>query len=87
MKYEMFGDTGLTVSKLALGCGPFGSHLSEEESFKILDEFIENGGTMLDTANIYGRWAKGYLPRSEMCVGKWIIATVLFLTASVPVRI
>lgn len=41
MKYEMFGDTGLTVSKLALGCGPFGSHLSEEESFKILDEFIE----------------------------------------------
>ena len=31
MKYEMFGDTGLTVSKLALGCGPFGSHLSEEE--------------------------------------------------------
>ena len=62
MKYEMFGDTGLTVSKLALGCGPFGSHLSEEESFKILDEFIENGGTMLDTANIYGRWAKGYLP-------------------------
>mgnify|MGYP000227662695 CR=1 FL=1 len=54
MKYEMFGDTGLTVSKLALGCGPFGSHLSEEESFKILDEFIENGGTMLDTANIYG---------------------------------
>lgn len=72
MKYEVFGDTGLTVSKLALGGGPFGSHMSEEESFTVLDAFVENGGTMLDTANIYGRWAPGNAPRSELCIGKWL---------------
>jgi aryl-alcohol dehydrogenase-like predicted oxidoreductase len=68
MKYRQMGKTGLRVSELCLGAMTFGRETTEEDSFKILDHFVEVGGNFIDTADVYsagtseeilGRWLKG----------------------------
>jgi len=68
MNYRQMGRTGLRVSELCLGAMTFGRETTEEDSFKILDRFIEAGGNFIDTADVYtagvseeilGRWLKG----------------------------
>ena len=44
----------LTVSRLALGAMLFGGATPEDESHRILDRFLEAGGTLIDTADVYG---------------------------------
>ena len=41
MKYRQMGKTGLRVSELCLGTMTFGRETTEEDSFKILDHFVE----------------------------------------------
>ncbi|MDQ0753541.1 aryl-alcohol dehydrogenase-like predicted oxidoreductase [Streptomyces africanus] len=68
MKYRTLGNSGLTVSKLALGTMYFGSQNTEEEAFALLDAFTEAGGNLLDTSNVYS----GSL--SEQIIGRWLAA-------------
>jgi len=68
MKYRKLGNTGLVVSSLALGTMYFGDETPEEEAFKILDAFIEAGGMLIDTADVY---VKGV---AEQVVGRWLAA-------------
>jgi aryl-alcohol dehydrogenase-like predicted oxidoreductase len=44
----------LTVSRLALGAMLMGESTPEDESHRILDRFLEAGGTLIDTADTYG---------------------------------
>ena len=57
MEYTTLGDTGTTVSGLALGCMSFGSEhewmLDEEEGRELVERAIELGITFFDTANVY----------------------------------
>jgi len=61
MDYTKFGNTGLEVSRLCLGCMTFGlpdrgAHewtLDEEASRPILRQAVEAGITFFDTANVY----------------------------------
>ncbi|GLZ06584.1 oxidoreductase [Actinomadura sp. NBRC 104412] len=58
---------------IALGTMWFGTSVSEEESFAILDRFVEAGGTMLDTANNYAFWLNGGVGgESEEVLGRWL---------------
>lgn len=57
---------------IALGGGVLGSRISDQASFDILDCFVGNGGTFIDTANVYGRWNPGNLPLSELLIGRWM---------------
>ena len=53
----------------------FGGKLEEKDSHQQLDAYIEKGGNMLDTANIYGRsrmTGDGYAGRSEEIIGTWM---------------
>jgi aryl-alcohol dehydrogenase-like predicted oxidoreductase len=68
MNYRQMGKTGLRVSELCLGAMTFGRETTEEDSFKILDRFVEADGNFIDTADVYsdgkseeilGRWLKG----------------------------
>ena len=68
MNYRQMGKTGLRVSELCLGAMTFGREATEEDSFKLLDRFVEAGGNFIDTADVYsdgkseeilGRWLKG----------------------------
>ena len=65
MKYRKLANTGTSVSTIALGAMDFGSKTDEAEAFAILDRFIEAGGNLIDTANVYGGG------ESEKLVGRW----------------
>ena len=65
MKYRKLADTGTSVSNLALGAMDFGSKTGDTEAFAILDRFIEAGGNLVDTANVYGGG------ESEKLLGRW----------------
>ena len=59
MRYVRLNGTGLRVSALALGTGPFASHISDKVAEEILDTYVGEGGNFIDTANVYGRWNPG----------------------------
>jgi aryl-alcohol dehydrogenase-like predicted oxidoreductase len=57
MRYKLLGKSGLRVSELCLGTMTFGEDWgwgsSQEESRKIYDAFMSDGGNFIDTANVY----------------------------------
>jgi hypothetical protein len=61
MEYTTLGDTGVTVSKLCLGCMSFGDpdwrEWVQEESFghELVERAIDLGINFFDTANMYSR--------------------------------
>jgi len=66
MEYRLLGPTGLEVSELCLGAMMFGTRTDEATSAGILDAFVEAGGNIIDTADIYGDGA------SEDVLGRWL---------------
>src|SRR6185503_9207088 len=67
------GDSGLTTPRLVLGGNVFGFTVRGEEGFRILDRFVEAGGTMIDTADIYSSWVPGNVGgESETFLGEWL---------------
>ncbi len=66
MQYRQMGKTGLRVSELCLGAMTFGRETPEDESYAIMDRFVEQGGNFIDTADVYSRGI------SETIVGKWM---------------
>jgi aryl-alcohol dehydrogenase-like predicted oxidoreductase len=53
----------------------FGSTISENQSFRLLDRYHAAGGTFLDTANNYAFWVEGCSGgESEAVLGRWIRA-------------
>ena len=66
MEYRTLGRTGCVVSTLALGTMTFGAETSEQDAHAQLDRFVELGGILIDTADVY---AAG---RSEEIVGGWL---------------
>jgi aryl-alcohol dehydrogenase-like predicted oxidoreductase len=73
MKIKNLGQSGLEVSNLCFGGNVFGWTVNEENSFKLLDAFVEAGGTFIDTADVYSRWVPGnHGGESETIIGKWM---------------
>jgi aryl-alcohol dehydrogenase-like predicted oxidoreductase len=66
MEHRFLGATGLKVSELCLGAMTFGRESDEETSHRMLDRFVEAGGTFIDTADVYGTGA------SEEILGRWL---------------
>jgi aryl-alcohol dehydrogenase-like predicted oxidoreductase len=75
----MLGESaGITVSRIALGCGNFGGvgsapaffgqGLTEDQAFELMDAAWESGIDWFDTADAYGGG------RSERAVGRWMAA-------------
>ena len=56
----------LTVSRLALGTMLMGGDTPVDESHRILDRFVDAGGTLIDTADTYGDG------RSERTLAPWL---------------
>jgi aryl-alcohol dehydrogenase (NADP+) len=65
VRYRKLGTTGIVISPFALGTMYFGDEKPEQEAFAILDAFMEAGGNLIDTADVYvgsvveqiiGRW-------------------------------
>ncbi|MCX7521762.1 aldo/keto reductase [Microbacterium sp. STN6] len=66
MRYRMLGNSGAVVSEFALGTMTFGHEADEATSHRILDTFIEAGGTFIDTADVYSSGT------SESIIGSWL---------------
>ena len=68
MLYRKLGNSGIAVSRIALGTMYFGSETLEADAFSILDAFIEAGGNLVDTADVYVGGV------SEQIIGRWFAA-------------
>jgi aryl-alcohol dehydrogenase-like predicted oxidoreductase len=54
MRYRPLGNSGLLVSVVGLGCNNFGRRLDVEQTRAVVDAAIDEGITLLDTAETYG---------------------------------
>jgi len=68
MEYRTLGPSGCAVSALALGTMTFGSETDEDTAWAQLDRFIEAGGNLVDTADVYSGGG------SEEIIGRWFVA-------------
>ena len=66
MEYRLLGSSGCSVSNLALGTMTFGSESDEAVSHAQLDVFLEAGGNLVDTADVYSAG------KSEKIIGRWL---------------
>ncbi len=65
----------ITGPRIVLGGNPFGWTADEPMSFAILDAYVEGGGVMLDTADVYSAWIPGNSGgESETIIGAWMKA-------------
>lgn len=65
MEFRTLGRSGCAVSNLCLGTMTFGSESDEQVSHAQLDRFVEAGGTLVDTADVYSAGV------SEEIIGRW----------------
>ncbi|HUH18241.1 aldo/keto reductase [Albibacterium sp.] len=73
MKNRTIGKSTLSVAPIAFGANVFGWTLNEKESFYILDEFVDNGFNLVDTADTYSTWVPGNEGgESEIIIGNWL---------------
>jgi aryl-alcohol dehydrogenase (NADP+) len=77
MDFSTLGGSGCAVSRLCLGTMTFGAETDEDGAHAQLDRFVEAGGTMVDTADVY---AGG---RSEEIIGRWLARRPADLTEAV----
>jgi len=76
MDYRHLGRSGLKVSRLALGTMNFGMVTDETASFSIMDQALDHGINLFDTADVYGGpqspdMEQGY-GISEEIIGRWL---------------
>ena len=75
MERREIGRSGLRVAPLALGGNVFGWTADEAASFAVLDAFVDGGFQLIDTADVYSRWAPGHAGgESESVIGRWLKA-------------
>jgi len=73
MTTHTLGPSGIRVAPLALGGNVFGWTIDEATSFKVLDAFVAGGFNLIDTADVYSRWAPGNRGgESEAIIGRWL---------------
>lgn len=72
MDKKLLSGTDIYVSAIALGTDVYGLDLSEDESYAMLDRYIDLGGNIIDTAKMYSDWAPGERSRSEKLIGRYL---------------
>jgi aryl-alcohol dehydrogenase-like predicted oxidoreductase len=72
MRYFSLPNNSLLPSVIGLGTGAYGSGITTDDSFRLLDEFAAAGGTLLDSAHIYAAWLPDGIGKSEKTVGQWV---------------
>lgn len=63
----------METNRIILGTAKLGLE-GRDSAFKMLDAYVEFGGTDIDTASIYSDWVPGELGRSETVIGEWLQA-------------
>jgi len=68
VEQRRLGRSGCSISSLCLGTMTFGDETDEAAAHEQLDVFVEAGGTLVDTADVYTAGA------SESIIGSWLAA-------------
>ena len=72
MRKRSLGNSGLEIAPPAFGGNVFGWTADGRTSFKLLDAFVAFGFNLVDTADVYSRFAlRNSGGESEMIIGKW----------------
>jgi aryl-alcohol dehydrogenase-like predicted oxidoreductase len=66
MEYRTLGRSGCSVSTMTLGTMTFGQETDEATAHQQLDLFMEAGGNLVDTADVYNAGT------SEEIIGRWL---------------
>src|ERR1039458_297492 len=77
MEYSALGRSGCAVSRFCLGTMTFGTETHEAGAHRQLDRFVEAGGTLVDTADVYSNGI------SEEIIGRWFASRPADLTEPV----
>ena len=73
MEKRRLGQSPLEIAPLAFGGNVFGWSADEPRSFELLDAFVDAGGNLIDTADMYPYWVPGNRGgESETIIGKWL---------------
>lgn len=73
VEQRRLGASDLKIAPLVLGGNVFGWTADRDASFAVLDAFVANGGTMIDTADVYSAWVPGHAGgESESVLGEWL---------------
>jgi aryl-alcohol dehydrogenase-like predicted oxidoreductase len=73
MTERALGQSGLSIRPFVLGGNVFGMTADKAASFAVLDRFVEHGGGMIDTADVYSAWVPGHKGgESESMMGAWL---------------
>lgn len=70
---RQIANSDLFIEPIIFGGNVFGWTLNEEQSFGILDRFVDLGFNAIDTANNYSHWVPGNKGgESETIIGNWL---------------
>lgn len=71
MKYTNIA--GIDCARIVLGTGRFGGLIDEKTAFELMDAYIDAGGNVIDTAEVYGDWFPDVEKSpSEKLVGRYL---------------
>ena len=70
MRKRLLGRTGVVVTEFALGTMTFGQEADEAAARQILAAYVEAGGNLIDTADVYP--PPGPKGMSEEIIGRWL---------------
>jgi aryl-alcohol dehydrogenase-like predicted oxidoreductase len=70
MRYRSLGHSGLLVSVVGLGCNNFGGRLDVQQTRMVVDAALDEGITLLDTADVYGADGGSELALGEVLAGR-----------------
>lgn len=75
METRTLGRSTLEIAPLIFGGNVFGWTVDQEQSFTLLDAFLDAGFNCVDTADMYSRWKPGNSGgESETIIGNWLKA-------------
>ena len=73
MEKVKLGNSEIEFKPIVLGGNVFGWTVDEQQSFALLDVFVDMGFSFVDTSNNYSHWVQGHTgSESESIIGKWV---------------
>lgn len=73
MEMKILGSSNLRTAPIIFGGNVFGWTANKKESYKLMDEMLDLGINMIDSADVYSRWASGNKGgESERIIGEYL---------------
>ena len=73
MEKRALGKSDIKVAPLAFGGNVFGWSADKDVSLNLLDQFVDAGFNLIDTADVYSIWVPGHTGgESETIIGEWL---------------